>query len=108
MTVESNRRMFVDYLKNNPFNRKQIFTGSLSDGKTGRCALGMGCEALGVDMTDFTAIRLQFGLLAEALDIDDFGKDVMSLEYIWTLNDRRKFTFEQISGILEEMWFGDN
>lgn len=115
-TALANRRAFVEYLERNPENKRQIFDGTMTDFENGRCALGLGCDALGIAI-DGNHLAEPYADLAEALgyaqpfEYEDYEdrKNPAShyfeiMEYIWRLNDRDGLSFDAIAAKLRDIW----
>lgn len=115
MSVEENRRRFINALRTNPLNLVQHRTGSLYDPVTGKvCALGLGCFEFGIDMSKYTSICniVNEGTYEGEDYVDPYdvlytflGVDISGLMSIWDANDSFEMTFSQIADMLEKMWF---
>ncbi len=99
--VRENRRRVVSYLTGNPQGRIQILA-NLKDLGNGRCALGMACEALGIDVPGRD--ELDFSLSQEEAYEKCGGMLQFEVDVIWKMNDALGLSFREIAGKLEQEW----
>jgi hypothetical protein len=109
MTVQDNRRRFINALRENPFNLKQHFNGSLyrkEKGEESACALGVLCFEFGVDLTsygtnpEYDPDTDPYNEITRILGFDD-----NAMSEIWYFNDIHKMSFRQIADFLDVKWF---
>jgi hypothetical protein len=93
--LTDNRLKFIKSLKENSNGYTQIFTAELTDGANGRCAIGLGAEGLGIVLDDMGGLSV-YPKVTRMLNI--------GLAEIWNMNDKFKFTFDQIARELEVKW----
>jgi hypothetical protein len=102
------RQSYIDHLRSNPYNRRQLQNGVLCDDRDGYCAIGMACDLFGVDVDPFYQ-RTAYAAVADILDIPEMGlREGVTLHYIWMLNDSFGLSFGDIAYNLEKMWFDDH
>lgn len=106
MTTESDRHLFIGYLRSNPENLKQTRIGSLIDKEGAVCALGAGCKLFGIELVYGAPLNEMQGCYNKIDAILGLDKD-LELK-IWRMNDVKEFTFAQIADKLQEIWFNDN
>lgn len=102
-TVTSNphaeaRAKFLNHLRTNPDNRTRIDC-ALTDGKNGRCALGLGLEGLGIDLRN----GFEDEAYQEGADALGFFIDSPDFALVWRLSDK-ELPFAKVADKLEKKW----
>lgn len=95
--VAVNRRKFIDGLRFNPNGYTRI-TGNLTNHGLGRCAIGAGCEYLGISLA--TASSFSTGIydaFEKALDLDDSS-------LVYRMNDNKRLSYAEVADEMAENW----
>lgn len=101
-SITPERAIFLYHLRVNPNHVTQI-TGSLKDGLNAMCAVGLGCDAFNIPMTEWEKIEkglpASFNAYQALADKLGVTKDVIAAFY--SLNDHSKLTFAQVAKVAE-------
>lgn len=115
--MEQNRQMFLYHIRMNPRGR-DFHYGSMSDGCNGRCTLGLGAEAFGIDLGMYVdGFNPEKSFYFSVYDQLDKLLGVRAVSRIWMANDaevadkgeiKRKFTsFDQMAEEVEQIFAND-
>lgn len=106
--VAQNRAIFLYHLRVNPDKVKQI-TGALKRSADAMCAIGLGCDAFQIPMTEWDKAALgvpseydPYAALANKLGVP--GHVISSL---YSLNDGSGLTFAQVADVAEAYFKSD-
>jgi len=113
MTVQDNRRRFINALRENAYGLKQHFNGSMyreENGEVTVCALGLLCYEFGIDLAVYQGIvdvgaeydpeKDPYNEIMLLLNLDD-----SAMSDVWYANDIHKMSFSQIADVMEDKWF---
>jgi hypothetical protein len=108
--ITPNQAIALYHLRLNPNKIKQT-TGTLTDCKNGRCALGLIAEAFNIPLNGFIEISNAYDCLRVKLD-PNFSENAVSrqtdiTEVIWTLNDKARLTYAEVADVMERVWEGE-